>query len=47
MAVVPYDDESIYAFPERGVFEDQARLEDEMNQMFKELTEMEGMIKGN
>lgn len=47
LAVVAYDSESIYAHPEREVFEDQARLEDEMNAMFKELEEMEDMIKGN
>lgn len=47
MPVVPYDSDSIYAFPEREVYEDQARLEGEMNQMFKELTDMENMIKGN
>lgn len=47
LAVVAFDSESIYARPEREVFEDQARLEDEMNAMFKELEEMEDMIKGN
>lgn len=47
LPVVAYDSESIYAHPEREVFEDQARLEDEMNAMFKELEEMEDMIKGN
>ena len=45
--VVPYDSDSIYAFPERGVFEDQSKLEQEMNLMFKELEEMQEMIRGN
>jgi len=47
LPVVPYDSESIHAHPERELFDDQARLESEMNAMFKELEEMEDMIKGN
>lgn len=46
-AVVPYDSESIYAFPEKSVYEDQEKLENEMNAMFKELEEMQEMIRGN
>lgn len=38
--VVPYDSDSIYAHPERELYEDQQKLEDEMNAMFKELEEM-------
>lgn len=45
--MVPVDSGSIYAFPEKEVYEDQQRLENEMNAMFKELEEMQEMIKGN
>jgi hypothetical protein len=38
---------SIYSFPEKLVEQEQKGLEQEMNLMFKELTEMEEMIKGN
>jgi len=38
---------SIYRMPEIEVMQDQRKLENEMNAMFKELDEIENMIKGN
>lgn len=50
LAVVPFDEKSQKSYskrPEKELLEDQERLEQEMNAMMKELTEMEEMIKGN